>query len=460
MQPVNIVDQGFLLLEKTHQPMHVGGMMLFTPPEGVNSADWCNEMVEILRSHDQPIAPFNKYLKRRFGMLFWKTEEHFDAEFHVRHLCLPDPGRIRELLALVSQLHSNLMDRNRPLWEVYVIDGVEGGRVAVYVKIHHAMVDGVAAMRLMQKMLTPDPDNRDTVPVWAMEKKKRGATKHQSAQDMLNTVLGAVTEQAKTLPTVGREVLKSWNAAGNDPDYVSVFQAPKTILNKRVSGSRRFAAQDWPIERIKAAGKKHGATLNDVVLAMCATSLRKYLIDQNALPEKPLICMCPVSLRTDDSTSGNQVAMVLANLATHIDDPLERLKTIKASVNHMKERFADMSQTEIMNYVAAVMSVSGANMAAGVAPEWQAFNVVVSNVPGPKETLYWHGAKLEGTYPVSIVMDGMALNITLNSYADQLEFGLIACRRSLPSMQVLLQYLEDGLTELENAEPAKQLATA
>jgi diacylglycerol O-acyltransferase len=451
MKPVNAIDSGFLWLEKTNQPMHVGGMQLYTPPADADET-FGAKMVEKMRSHKTLYAPFNKRLTRKLGVWFWEDENDFDPEYHVRHLALPKPGRIRELLALVSQLHSNLIDRNRPLWEMYVIDGIEDGRIAIYVKIHHALVDGVAAMRLLQKSLSEDPQERDMVPVWAMPPSKKRSAKKAEPLDGLTALADVLNQQARSLPRVTQEVVRSIRASlSNDPDYVSAFQAPKTLFNTRVTGSRRFAAQDWDLERIKAAGKRHNATLNDVVLAMCASAMRQYLLEQDALPDKPLIGMVPVSLREDDSISGNQVGLLLANLATDEADPIKRLKKIKSSMQHMKERFATMTQTEIMNYVATVLAVNGANMAAGIAPEWQAFNITISNVPGPKKALYYYGAKLEGTYPVSIVLDGQALNITLNSYNGQLEFGVIACRRTVPHMQNILRYLEDGLRELENS---------
>jgi diacylglycerol O-acyltransferase / wax synthase len=209
---------------------------------------------------------------------------------------------------------------------------------------------------------------------------------------------------------------------------------------------------------MRAAGKALDATVNDVTLAMCASALRRYLLDLEALPEKPLIAMVPVSMRKDDSDSGNQVAMVLANLATDLDDPRERLEAIIRSMKSSKERFSRMSQLEIMNYLAVVMAPSSINMATGIAPTWQAFNITISNVPGPKKRLYFNGARLDGTYPVSIVLDGQALNITLTSYGEDMEVGLVACRRTLPHMQRLLQYLEEGLEELEALADKKRAA--
>lgn len=447
MKPLSPQDQIFLWLERRNQPMHVGGLQLLTLPKGAGP-DFVSKMVERAKQYVQAEPPFNQRLSKRLGRFFWTDDTEFDLEAHFRHLALPAPGRIRELLSLVSKMHSNLLDRERPLWEFYIIEGIEGNRVALYSKIHHALVDGVAAMRMLQRAMSEDAEV-EVVPIWAQPPKKREPRSLPNPVSVMGGALGEMRDQISTIPTVARELYRSIKDARENPDYVSVFQAPRSILNQRISGSRRFAAQSWALDRIKAAGKKHKATLNDIVLAMCATALRRYLLDMDALPVKPLIAMVPMSLRKDDSDEGNQVAMILANLATHLDDPIERLEAIQRSVQTSKDRYGKMNQKEIINYLSAVMAPSGLNMVTGIAPKWQSYNVIISNVPGPKKTLYFNGAKMEGMYPVSIVLDGFALNITLNSYVDKLEFGLIACRRTLPSMQRLLDDLEQGLKELE-----------
>lgn len=449
MKPVGMMDVGFLLGERRNQPMHVGGLMLVTPSGG---RDFIDKAKANALGFTTAQPPFNQKLVQRAGVWFWTEDTEFDIESHFHHMSLPEPGRIRELLALVSKLHSNLMDRTKPLWEVYLIEGLEDGRVALYTKIHHSLVDGISAMRLLVKATSDSPD-AEVIPLWALPPKKRSTSapvKPSALASMMQAAHMASTN-AGSVPKVAHEVYKSIRARKFDPDYVSVFQAPRCIFNQRISGGRRFAAQSWPLPRIKAAGKQHGVTLNDTVLAMCASALRRYLIDLDALPEKPLVAMVPISLRKDDDSEGggNQIAMALANLATHLSDPLERLDRITRSMNNSKERFSRMSQGEILAYLGVVMAIHGGNIALGLNPSWQAFNIVISNVPGPKEVRYWNGARVDGTYPVSIPIDGAALNITLNSYANHLEFGLIGCRRTLPHMQNLLQYLEDGLTELE-----------
>ncbi|MDP2226943.1 MAG: wax ester/triacylglycerol synthase family O-acyltransferase [Moraxellaceae bacterium] len=451
MTPLGPVDQLFLLMEKRQQPMHVAGLQLFTFPEDAGPR-YIRELAEQMRECCTPQGLFKRRVVTRFGQPFWDTDEHFDIDHHFRHEALPKPGRIRELLALVSAEHSNLLDRERPLWEVHLIEGIQGKRFALYSKIHHSMVDGVAAMRMGMRALSTDPNERNLPPVWAMPpRKKQVSLNPTDVAGGLAKLTAGLGKQASSLPAVVREIMKVTNKAKRNPDYVSVFQAPHSLLNERITGSRRFAAQSYSMSRVKTIAKAFDATVNDVVLAMCGSALREYLISQNALPDAPLIAMVPVSLRQDDSDAGNQIAMILANLGTHIADPTNRLRLIKASVEDAKQRFRGMSPEQILTYTALTLAPAGLSLLTGLAPKWQAFNVVISNVPGPKEPLYWNGARLQGMYPVSIALDRIALNITLTSYGDSLEFGLIACRRTMPSMQRLLDYLENSIRELEVA---------
>ena len=444
MRALGPIDQAFLWLERRQQPMHVGGLMLFKIPEDADK-NFVQEVAARFKAVTPPVRPFNQRLE---GM-FWEEDEEFDLEHHFRHIALPDPGRVRELLAYVSQEHSALLDRAKPLWECHLIEGIEGNRFALYFKMHHAVVDGVAGMRIAQKSLSTDPNEKALTPLWAVKRDKRPKEETTALSNFADTMT-RLRHQASSVPKVAKELYQAIRASyEHDPDYVSVFQAPRSILNQKVSGSRRFAAQSYDLTRIKTIGKKLGVTINDVVMAMCAGALRSYLLELNALPAKPLIAMVPMSLRRDDSDGGNQISMILANLGTHLADPKARLDIIHRSVQNAKDRFSRMSPSEIMAYSALVYSISGANLMTGIAPKLQAFNVIISNVPGPKEKMYWNGAELDGFYPVSIVLNGMALNMTLTSYVDKLEFGLIACRKALPSMQRLLTYLEDALDELE-----------
>lgn len=446
MRPLSPVDFIFLSLEKRQQPMHVGGLFLFKLPENA-PADFVHQLVEDIRnSRAVPVAPFNQVLNG----IFWGEDEEFDLDQHFRHISLPRPGRIRELLIYVSQEHSALIDRAKPLWECHIIEGIEGNRFAMFFKMHHAMVDGVAGMRLLEKSLSHSPTENSIVPLWAVKnnKLKRVKTNPISKTSKLVRLL---TEQVQTVPNLSRELMNTvFKEVGKNPDYVSTFQAPQCILNQPISASRRFAAQSYELTRFRDVAKKLGVTINDVVLAVCSGALRSYLIAQRALPKKPLVAMVPISLRKDDSHNGNQISMILANLGTHKGDPLERLDIIKRSVINAKTRFSRMNASEILSYSGLVYSVAGLNLISGAMPRRQAFNLVISNVPGPREPLYWNGAQLDALYPASVLMDGQALNITLTSYMDKLEVGITACRRTLPRVQSLLTLLEEEIQNFEH----------
>ncbi|MDS1308840.1 WS/DGAT/MGAT family O-acyltransferase [Marinobacter xiaoshiensis] len=455
MKPLSPTDQLFLWLEKRQQPMHVGGLQIFSFPEDAPD-DYVARLAEQLRKDTEVTAPFNLRLDSRLAQPVWVHDEHLDLEHHFRFEALPTPGRIRELLAFVSAEHSHLMDRERPLWEFHLIEGLGDRQFAVYVKVHHSLVDGISAMRMTQKMLSTDPSKRNMPPVWDMSVRQgRGGDRSSpSLWQSISHLLGESGKQLGTVPTVARELLRSVNQARKDPVYNSMFHAPRSILNRKITGSRRFAAQSYCLKRIKAVCHANDATVNDVVTAMCASALRTYLMNLDALPEKPLIAMVPVSLRKyqkpgEDQAEGNQVGVILANLHTDEHHAGERLKKIHQGMQEAKDRYAHMSPEEILNYTALTLAPAGFHLLTGMAPKWQTFNVVISNVPGPKETSYWNGAKLEGMYPVSIAMDRLALNMTVTSYNDQVEFGLVGCRRTLPSLQRMLDYLEDGLVELE-----------
>jgi diacylglycerol O-acyltransferase len=448
MRPLHPIDFIFLSLEKRQQPMHVGGLFLFELPKDA-SPTFVHDLVnEIRQSKCMPVPPFNN----RLSGMFWGEDSDFDIDHHFSHIALPKPGRIRELLVYISQQHSSLIDRAKPLWTCDIIEGIEGNRFAMYCKIHHAMVDGVAGMRLIEKSLSKDPAEKHVVPLWCVESKRTKRLKNSKdvASSKMKGLMKGIKSQLEVTPKVFQELSQTiFKERGKNPDYVSSFQAPPSMLNQRVSSSRRFAAQSFELSRFRNIAKSLGVTLNDVVLAICSGALRDYLIVHDSLPKKPLIAMVPASLRTDDSTEGNQITMILANLATHVEDPLERLEIIRRSVQNSKQRFSRMTSSEILIYSALVYGPAGLNIASGMLPKRQAFNLVISNVPGPREPLYWNGAKLDALYPASIVMDGQALNITMTSYLDKLEVGLIACRNSIPKMQSLLTHLEDEIQRFE-----------
>ncbi len=451
MKPLSPTDAMFLWLEGRRQPMHVAGLQLYTPPAGAGF-DFVQRLVEAWRDHTAPESPFDVRPQFRLGHWFWEPDREFELEYHVRHSALPRPGRIRELLSLVSRLHGALMDRTRPLWELHLIEGLADGRLAMYVKVHHALLDGVASMRLLQSVLSEDPTERRP-PIWAQKRRVRASTTTEtpSPAPMPGIIERALRAGSEIMPGVGSGIRELVRTATLGEADAQPFHAPPTMFNVRISGSRRFAAQSYQLERFKQLGKASGATINDVTLAVCAGALRRYLLSHDALPERPLIAMVPVSVRAAESEGGNQVSILLANLATHLSDPVERLQRIVESTRLAKDRLAKMSRLERIAHAAAMSAPMGASMVTGHARRRPIYNVVISNVPGPQQPLFLNGMRLDETYPVSIPIDYLALNITITGYAGQLGFGYVACRRSVPALQRMLDWTDDALAELEQA---------
>jgi len=460
MRLMTAVDQLFLLLESRKQPMHVGGLFLFELPEEEQGKDseFVYQLVQQLQNSEVPPSfPFNQVLE---NLLFWKTDDQFDVEHHFRHVALPNAGRVRELLMYISKEHSRLLDRAMPLWECHVIEGIlpeaEGmpERFALYFKIHHSLVDGIAAMRLVQKALSQSPNEPVTLPIWSL------ITRHgKKAENLLPTARSAsriIKEQLSTIKPVFTELIDNFKHNGK-PDYVGTFDAPMSVLNQRISASRRIAAQSYDLQRFHTIADAFGVNQNDVVLAVCAGAIRRYLLTMEALPNKPLIAFVPMSLRKDESASGNQVSFLMANLGTHLEDPIKRMQLIHDSMNSGKRRFRRMNKAQVINYSAIAYAWEGLNVLTGIFPKKQAFNLIISNVPGSKEPLYWNGAPLKALYPASILVDGQALNITLATYLDKIEFCITACSKLLPRVQDILLLMEEELSLLENICEEKRL---
>ncbi len=460
MRLLSVVDQVFLLLESRKNPMHVGGLFLFElpPNEQGEDSDFVYQLVRQMQTSTVPPSfPFNQVLDH---LVFWKKDEDFDVEHHFRHVALPKPARVRELLMYISKEHGRLLDRAMPLWECHVIEGItpesEGSpeRFALYFKIHHSLVDGIAAMRLIQKSLSQSPTEPMTLPVWSL------MTRHRNQVNALiptgRSARRVIKEQLSTVKPVVTELLSNLKHNG-DSDYVGTFDAPMSILNQRISSSRRIAAQSYDMTRFKDIARAYDVKMNDVILAVCSGALRRYLLARDALPSKPLIAFVPISLRKDNSVSGNQISFLLANLGTHLHDPSKRLQIISSSMNSGKRRFGRMTQAQVINYSAIAYAWEGLNVLTGLFPKKQAFNLIISNVPGSRKPLYWNGAPLKALYPASIILNGQAMNITFASYLDKIEFCITACSKLLPHVQDMLGLIEEELGVLEVISREKQL---
>ncbi|MEQ8263084.1 wax ester/triacylglycerol synthase family O-acyltransferase [Pseudohaliea sp.] len=460
MRRIDLTSAGFLLLEKRETPMHVGGINLFTLPDGASEHEFLGDLRELLRDTTAFRRPFGEYVVTGKTGLYWEKDEHIDLDYHVRHSALPAPGRYRELFALASRLHTTLLDRTRPLWELHLIEGLQNRQFAVYNKIHHAAIDGVGAMHLTRSMCSEDPAERIDYGPFSLEayeiyKELRFGSRSKPQpprQNELRNVVDAIKHQYDSsmhLVTAMRRFGAAFVGRGGNL-AVPWHNVPKTTLNTRVSGARRFVAQSFEFQRVRAVGKAMDATVNDVVLAMCSGALRRYLLTRDELPRHSLKAMAPVSLREEtDLDSTNAVGFITADLATNVYDPEKRLRTIQDSMRAGKDLLRSLSSREAALFMQLTQVPALLTSVLGLASRYPAFSTVVSNVPGPRERLYWNGARLDGLYPASIVFDGFAMNITMVSYVDKLDFGIVACRRSLPQVQRMIDHLEDALAELE-----------
>lgn len=450
---LNPLDWTFLAGETRESMMHVGSMKLFSPPPDA-SAMLLRELMDEVRASATAYPPWNLKLKYpgvpAHPLQRWVEDDHFDVEYHVRRSALPAPGDERELGILVSRLHSHNLDFHRPPWEAHFIEGLDGGRFALYFKVHHALVDGYTGVQLLSRSLSTTADERDT-PLWFTRPPRKTTRPEARANPppTLESLMGLVRSQFGDSRSILRAMRNSLNH--KNPALVGPMQAPRSVINQRIGRNRRFATQSFPVQRLKDVAKAHGGTLNDIVLALCAGALRQLMLEQNALPDKPLTAMLPVNIRPkDDPGGGNAVGAILASLATDIEDPVARFAAIIASTRSAKDQLRGMTRSGIMQYSAMLLAPMMLSMIPGAAGRVRpAFNLVISNVPGPSKPLYFRGFRMEAYYPMSIPFQGYGLNVTVVSYLDQLDFGFIGCRDGLPHLQRLAVYSRDVLEALE-----------
>lgn len=466
MQYMPVTQSMFLIAETRDQPMHVGGLQLFIPRAGQTSEELAEEIHEkFIAATDiqdtflkRPASPANLA-----GYTAWQHAHDIDFDYHVRRIILPRPGEIKNLLRYVSLNHGALLDRSRPMWEVHIIEGLADGRVALYNKIHHSLADGVTALRMLQRTLTTDPDDRTGTAFWDNQlvrrprKERRASAPKPGLLSRVTGAVGSALEMADELVGVVPAAAKVAATGVLNHDFVAPMQmAPDTLLNVPIGSARRFAAQDWPTERLRAVARHHGITFNDVVLAMCSGALRRYLEDNDALPDESLHVCQPVSLHTDGDEASNAITAILARMATDVADPAERLREIVASTSTAKDVVRGLKPLQSLALGAAnVWPLAFAPVPGFVNFTPRGFNLMVSTVPGPDEALYWNGAKLDGCYPVSIPMEGLAMNITMTTVAGKANFGIIGARAQLPRLQRILDHLETALTELEEIPSIK-----
>lgn len=453
-QLIKPFDAAWFYVERPDAPVHFGPLVILSQPPR-SGRGFVRDFVERWRAQRRFAPPFNYRLAG--GLLpVWEAlpDHRIDLDYHLRHSALPAPGGERELGVLVSRLHSHRLDRSRPLWECHVIEGLHDDRFAIYMKLHHGQLDGVGAARLMARVFSPDAEARELLPPWTvgMQSKRRPAGAPRSATTRtprpgIAETLGAMPEVARTLGGLVRDV-----RSGAHPQVAAPFQAPETMLNVRIGRQRRFATQAYALKRFRDVAHRTETTINDVFLAISGAALRRYLREYGTVPERPLVGQLPVNLRPDgDAQLGNRLAFIYAHLPTHLDDPLQRLRAAHASVAAGKARHRSLPAAGVDPYTMLLLGPTMGQLMLGLGGLMRpAANLVISNVPGPRERLYFNGARVEQIYGPSVLFHGQALNITMSSYCDEANVGFTGCRDSLPSMQRLAVYTGEALDELES----------
>ena len=474
MDHLSGMDATFLHIETPEMPMHVGGLCIVQLPDGYRSDYWEDVKAHIgRRLHLAPVFT-RKLALMPFELAnpVWVDDDDVDLDYHVRRVVLAKPGTRAQLETLVGRLHSTLLDRSRPLWEIVVIEGLQTGNAAFYTKAHHAGMDGAAGAVLAAAILdtTPEPRVVRAPAVRRMQQGYQLGMAELAGAALKNTAM-QYWKLIKLLPDAAK-VIAGIAMPKKDADGKRLPRIPKglrlgprTPLNVSITNQRVFAGVSLPLAEAKGIAKALDATINDVVMCVCSGALRRYLEERNALPKKSLTAGVPVSLREAGNTDmNNQATVMLVSLATDIADPLKRLQAIHASSVDSKVFTGNIKAAIPMDYpsfgapwlVSGMVSMLGRSKLVDSLPPLS--NVVISNVPGPQAPLYLAGAKLLTNFPVSIPAHGMALNMTVQSYNGSLDFGLTACRRAVPDVADLGVLLAEAMAELKAAVPAAKVA--
>ena len=472
MQQLTGLDAAFLAMETSSVYGHVGSVCVLDPstaPEPLT----LERLQQVIASRLHLVPPFRRRLHDvPFGLdqPYWIEDPDFDIEFHVRESALPSPGSDDLLREHVARLHARPLDRSRPLWELYLVSGLQGGRMAVYTKVHHAAIDGVAGNDVLAAVLDLEPGGRDLgeappwtcdsvpgpVPLLARSLLSLAGQPLRAARltaSLAATLPGlALSASRPSLPVVDRFLPRRGSSAVLQQ---SGLRAPRTPFNRPVSPHRRWAFRTVPLEDVKAVKRAVGCTVNDVVMAITAGALRRWLLDHDALPDSPLLAAVPVSVRTEEQrgTGGNRVSTMIAPMGTHLADPAERLRYAHEAMRAAKEQHGALPAdllSDVTQFAAPALAGQAARLAARLRlVEWLSpFNLFVSNVPGPTVPLYYAGARLLAYYPLSAIADGQGLNVTVMSYRGHLDFGIVADRDQMPDVWKLIGWLREGLDEL------------
>ena len=482
MRQLTGLDTQFLAIESPHQPAHVGSLIVLDPSTRPGGAFTIENLQDLLVERSPLLLPFRWRLRHvpfDLDYPYWVEDPDFDVEYHVRELAIPAPPTDAKLAEQVARIAARPLDRSRPLWELYLIHGLADGRVAVLTKVHHAAIDGMSGAEILSAVLDLTPDGReieapitDPAPAEPVNLVGQGITAGPRYIARVLRALPRLLPNVEHSPLTALPGMRPLGRAASAIDKAirresgvierSSITPPKTSFNTVVSAHRRFAFGELSLDRVKQVKNAHGCTVNDVVMAMCAGALRRWLIVHDELPDGPLVAQVPVSVRTEDElgTYGNKIGVMSPPLHVEEPDPLRRLMLTHESMKSAKEQHKALPASllrDASEFIPPALFARAARigMALGArgTPIW---NLVISNVPGPPVPLYLAGARVETMYPVSVITDGLGMNITVFSYQDELNFGIIVDRETVPDVWDLIGWLGESLDELVATIPAEK----
>jgi diacylglycerol O-acyltransferase len=470
VQQLSGLDASFLYLETPNSPMHIGGLTIYDPSTAEGGKVGFKQIMANVAQRAHMVATFNNVLLEvplKLDHPYWRSAGHFDPEFHIRHIALPKPGDWRQLCIQVARLHARPLDRARPLWEMYVIEGldnIEGyppGCFALVTKMHHAAIDGASGIEIAATIHDIKPDYVTDAVLEPVPTDRSPTALELIWRSQINTLKTPrrVFEVAKnTVPGLAKMV--TGLARGR---LKRVTDIPRTRFNTNVSPHRVMEAAEFDLEAIKAIkNAETGVTVNDVAIAICGGALRRYLDSKNELSERSLVAMAPINVRTRDKlgTAGNQVSQMTVEVGSHIEDPLERLTFVHKSTRAAKQLTTAVgakTMTDYAQFIPSTLSAAAARlyselgMANRIKP---AYNCVITNVPGPQIPLYFTGAKMLSSFALGPPIDGMGLFHGLGSYCGKFNITVSACREMMPDPAFYADCLRESFTELRSATSA------
>ena len=483
MRQLTSLDAQFLAVESAGTYGHVGGLAVYDPSTAPGGEVTIGDVCRLVGERLHLLPPFRyRLVEVPFGLdlPYWAEDPDFDIDFHIRESAVPPPGDDRHLAQTVARIFARPLDRAHPLWELYLIHGLEGGRIALLTKVHHAVADGISGAEILSVLLDTSPEGREVEP--PPDGAPAGERVPGELEMLGRGVLGLPRQPLRALravpsalpnltalpganaipggPALSGALTRVRGLLGADTDdgvlEVGTARPPRTSFNGPVSPHRRFAFGSLSLDSVKALKNELGITVNDVVVALCATAVRDWLIERDELPDDPLVALIPVSVRSEEErgTYGNKVSGMVVPIPTNEADPRRRLMRTHELLKSAKERHNALPAqllTDATAFIPPAVAALAARTTVGIMSRTRPpLNLVISNVPGPREPLYCAGAELQGHFPVSVVMDGVGLNMTVMSYRDHIDFGVIADREQVDDVWSLMDGAGRALEELES----------